>query len=211
MPGIKLHPYFQGCDLDDIRYLRMLDAAAENGLIVMMHAGYDLGFPGQHNVTVPMLREVMQQVKGIKMVAAHMGGWKDAEEVPELLADTGIYLDTSYSTGSITPDDGEEGYWDVGHAAPDPGMTSQAEQKPGQWEAFRETAKQRSVFGDTRMMGPEEFEKIVRAFPEDHILFATDSPWTNVKTAIDFIRNTSLSDAEKESILGGAAEKLLGE
>ena len=44
VPGIKLHPYFHGCDMDDIRYLRILDAAAENGLIVVTHAGYDQGF-----------------------------------------------------------------------------------------------------------------------------------------------------------------------
>ena len=224
VPGIKLHPYFHGCDMDDIRYLRILDAAAENGLIVVTHAGYDQGFPGQHNCSVPMLRKVLQQVNGITMVAAHMGSWKEWEEVPELLADTGVYLDTCFSVGSLEAAEGEDAYWEVGHREADPGMTSLAEQTAAEraaggteknavrpWEEYRETAKSRSVFGDLRLLDPDEFAKIVRAFPADHVLFATDSPWSSAKKAVSFVQNAPLSEEEKESILGGAAEKLLAE
>ena len=239
VPGIKLHPYFHGCDMDDIRYLRILDAAAENGLIVLTHAGYDQGFPGEHSCRVPMLRRIMTEVKGLTLVAAHMGGWKDWEQVPELLADTGVYLDTSFATGGIEPEEGKEAYWAVGSDRPDPGMTTYREREKhlaertttgenhtltvertttGEGHAlpeaderdfFRETAKQRSVFGTARLLDPEQFAEIARAFPEGHILFGTDSPWSDPDEAIAFIRSAPLSEEAKEQILGGAAERLL--
>ena len=38
-------------DFDDIRTLRILDRAAELGLIVLSHSGLDVGFPGVVHVT----------------------------------------------------------------------------------------------------------------------------------------------------------------
>ena len=40
--GIKLHPIFQQTYLDDIRYLRIIECACENNLIILVHAGYDV-------------------------------------------------------------------------------------------------------------------------------------------------------------------------
>ena len=214
VPGIKLHPYFHGCDMDDIRYLQILDAAADSGLIVVTHAGYDQGFPGQHNCTVPMIRKVMQQVKGITMVAAHMGGWKEWGQVPELLADTGIYLDTSFAVGFLEPDAGDENYWQVKSILPEPGMVTEREcllQKgtAERRQKLKETAIKRSVFGNLQLLDPDQFAGIVRSFPEGHILFATDSPWSEAGTAIRFIQEAPVTEEQKESILGGAAQALL--
>ena len=106
-PGIKIHPVYQNTDLDDIRYLRILDRAAELGLTVVTHSGLDVGYPDARRCSPQMIRHVMQEVDGLTMIAAHMGGWKNWDEVPELLADTGVYLDTSFSTGAMHPlDDG---------------------------------------------------------------------------------------------------------
>lgn len=219
VPGIKLHPYFHGCDMDDSRYYRILDAAAENGLVVLTHAGYDQGFPGEHSCTVPMLRRIMQEFRGLTMIAAHMGGWKEWDQVPELLADTGIYLDTSFATDRIEPDEGETAYWDVESDCPDPGMTTYRQREERKKEnrnsgederaVFREAAKQRSVFGTAKLLAPEQFAEIVNAFPEDHVLFGTDSPWSCPEEAIGFVRRAPLTETQRKSILGGAAENLL--
>ena len=227
VPGIKLHPYFHGCDMDDIRYLRILDAATENGLIVLTHAGYDQGFPGEHNCTVPMLRKAALSVKGITLIAAHMGGWKEWEQVPDLLADTGIYLDSSFAVGHIRPEEGAEAYWNTGSFKPDPGMLSCREREvlskqtgestgdPDKGSSckrmtgFQEEAKRRCVFGNTQLLKPEEFVAIVRAFPKGHVVFATDSPWSDPAESISFIRSAPLSEEETEDILGRTAQKLL--
>ena len=107
--GIKLHPVYQGVDLDDIRYLRIISRAAELGLIVLTHAGLDVGFPGEVRCTPRMSRHVVDEIGDFPFVLAHMGGWRSWEEVPEYLADTKVYLDTSFSTGRMTPR--PDGYW----------------------------------------------------------------------------------------------------
>ena len=55
MKGIKVHPVYQGVDFDDPRYLRILDRCGELGLIVLTHAGLDIGFPGQVNCSPEMV------------------------------------------------------------------------------------------------------------------------------------------------------------
>lgn len=106
LKGIKLHPVYQGADLDDKRYLRILDRAGELGLIVVTHAGDDIGFPGVVRCSPEMVRRAVAQVGDVTLVLAHMGGWKNWDRVADVLADTKVYLDTSFSLGSITPIDG---------------------------------------------------------------------------------------------------------
>ncbi len=107
--GIKIHPVYQGVDIDDIRYLRIIEKAADLGLTVVTHAGDDIGFPGVYRCTPQMLLNVSKQINGAKIVAAHMGGWRRWQEVNELLVDTDIYIDTAFSLGNITPL--EDGYY----------------------------------------------------------------------------------------------------
>ena len=107
LKGIKLHPVYQGVDFDDIRTLRILDRAAELGLIVLSHSGLDVGFPGVVHVTPQMVRSALDQVGPMTLILAHMGGWRNWDQVEELLPDTSVYLDTSYSLGDLAPlDDG---------------------------------------------------------------------------------------------------------
>ena len=101
--GIKIHPVYQGVDIDDIRYLKILNRAAELGLIVLMHAGDDIGFPGAVKCSPEMTANALRQVGDIKIILAHMGGWKNWQEVAENLANTSAMLDTAFALGKITP------------------------------------------------------------------------------------------------------------
>lgn len=103
LKGIKLHPVYQQTDIDDPKFLRIIDRAAELGLIVTTHAGLDIGYPGEVCCSPRMCRHVVREIGPFRFVLAHMGGWRNWDEVPELLADTGVYLDTAFSTGSIVP------------------------------------------------------------------------------------------------------------
>ena len=93
--GIKLHPIFQGCSLDDIRFLRIIDCACENGLYVLTHAGFDIAFPGVFHASPPVIRRMYDQVKPDKLILAHMGGWGQWQEAEELLLELPVWLDTS--------------------------------------------------------------------------------------------------------------------
>lgn len=101
--GIKIHPVYQGVDFDDIRYLRILERAGELGLLTLTHAGDDIGFPGVVRCNPAMIRNACRQVGKIPLILAHMGGWKNWTQVAELLADTGVYLDTAFSLGEVAP------------------------------------------------------------------------------------------------------------
>ena len=92
---------YQDCALDDVRNMRIIDRAAELGLIVVTHMGYDVGFPGADMCSPAMARHVIDEVGEFPFVLAHMGGWKMWDVVPEYLADTGCYLDTAFSTGRM--------------------------------------------------------------------------------------------------------------
>ncbi len=99
--GIKLHPDYQETYFDDLKYMRILSYAAELGLVSVVHAGIDIGFPNHVRCTVERIRKVVDQVKPQKMVLAHYGGFGLWEEVEELLAGQDVYLDTAYTFGFI--------------------------------------------------------------------------------------------------------------
>ena len=103
LKGIKIHPVYQDINLDDVKFLRIFDRAAELDLIVVTHAGLDIGFPNVVRCSPQMIRHVVDEIGNFKFVAAHMGGWKNWREVLELLGDTKIFIDTSFSTGEIVP------------------------------------------------------------------------------------------------------------
>ena len=103
IPGIKLHPAFQQCDLDDPRMLRIVDAASELDMIVIVHGGMDVSFPDRNYASVPMILHMLKEVAPPKLIVAHMGGWGDWDRVEAELAGAPVYLDTAFSLGPVTP------------------------------------------------------------------------------------------------------------
>lgn len=102
MKGIKIHPVYQGVAVDDPRYLRIFDRCGQLGLTVVAHAGLDIGFPGEVKCSPAMFLNAIRQVGPVKLVLAHMGGWRNWDEVEELLVETEVCLDTSYALGEIS-------------------------------------------------------------------------------------------------------------
>lgn len=103
--GAKIHPVYQDVAIDDPRFVRILARCGELGLMVVMHGGADIGFPGVEKCSPAMLRRALDQAGPVTLVAAHMGGWRNWQEVPESLLDTHVYLDTAYTLGHIAPID----------------------------------------------------------------------------------------------------------
>ncbi len=100
--GIKLHPVYQGVDFDDERYIRILKRCRELKLIVLIHAGFDIGFPGVEHASPAMIRRAAEQVGGLKLVLAHMGSWRCWQNAADTLKGLGLYIDTSFSIGKLT-------------------------------------------------------------------------------------------------------------
>lgn len=94
--GIKLHPDYQGVNFDDIRYERIVDFASELNMIVLVHAGIDIGIPDPVRCTPAMSAKVLKDTGSDRLVLAHLGGWKMWNEVEELLVGTDAYFDTAF-------------------------------------------------------------------------------------------------------------------
>ena len=101
--GIKLHPCYQQTPMDDPRCIEILRRCAVLGLIVLVHAGWDVGLPGSDDALPVRIRRALDAAGPVTLIAAHMGGWRDWEEGIRLLPETGAYIDTAFSLGSMTP------------------------------------------------------------------------------------------------------------
>ena len=103
IPGIKLHPPYEEVNMDDPRMIRLLKKCKSLGLLVLIHGGWDIGLPGHQEALPARVRRALDAVGPVRLIAAHMAGWKCWEEAAKLLTDTGIYLDTSFALGRLTP------------------------------------------------------------------------------------------------------------
>ena len=104
LPGIKLHPDYQGVMIDDVRYMRIIEYANELGLIILVHAGIDIGLPEPVHCPPDKARKVLDAIQPKKLVLAHMGGWKQWDAVYEYLAGENVYLDTAFTFDYIDLD-----------------------------------------------------------------------------------------------------------
>jgi len=88
------------------------------------------------------------------------------------------------------------------------------------WQQVEELLAEENVYLDTSfshegigvegMLSPEQFVHLVRAHGVDKIVFGSDSPWSSQKESVEWIRQTSLTEEEKEMIFGGNAKRILG-
>lgn len=153
--GVKIHPVYQDVAIDDPRFVRILARCGELGLMVVMHGGADIGFPGVEKCSPAMLRRALDQAGPVTLVAAHMGGWRNWQEVPESLLDTHVYLDTAYTLGQIAPIDD--------HYAPEE-LPMLADERF--CELVRIFGSQRVLFGtDSPWDNMEQCVKRIRALP----------------------------------------------
>ncbi len=95
--GVKIHPDYQGVMIDDVRYMNIIEYADELDLIIIAHAGIDIGLPEPVHCPPEKARKVLDQLNPKKLVLAHYGGWKQWEEVYEYLAGENVYFDTAFT------------------------------------------------------------------------------------------------------------------
>ena len=180
LKGIKLHPVYQGVDIDDIRYLRILERAGELGLIVLIHAGWDVSFLSSDSdggQALPgKILHAFRSVGPVTLILAHMGGWRCWEEAEELLSGTAnVYIDTAFSIGAMTPNG--DGYY----RSPE----------------------------DLAMLNEGQAVRVIRHFGADRVLFGSDSPWSSQADTLRTVLALALTEGEKAAVLYGNAARLL--
>ena len=98
--GLKLHPDFQGFWLNDPR-LQPIYEALQGRFTVMCHIG-DRVPPEQNPSSPAKLARIKKDFPGLKVIAAHFGGFQHWDYVLEHLAETDVYVDTSSSLDFIS-------------------------------------------------------------------------------------------------------------
>ncbi len=103
LQGFKLHPEHQCFEPHDSRMARVYDAAVEQGMIVLFHAGADVIHPTVHG-TPASFEQVLDQWPELTVVLAHMGGFREWDGVTQRLLGQDVWLDTAYTLGHL-PDE----------------------------------------------------------------------------------------------------------
>ena len=109
LPGIKLHPDYQDCFVDDPRNVRIIKYAVEIGLMVTLHAGLDSAYPDLTHCTPERSARMLDAVYGDRepdrpqIIFAHMGGRRHYDGVNEHLCKRNVYFDLSYILEETDP------------------------------------------------------------------------------------------------------------
>jgi predicted TIM-barrel fold metal-dependent hydrolase len=109
IPGIKLHPDYQDVFVDDPALLPIYRALADAGRVMLVHAGVDIGVPPPVHCSPERLARVLDAVPGLTVIAAHLGGYQQWDDVARCLLGRDLYLDTCYTLDDL----GEAAFCDI--------------------------------------------------------------------------------------------------
>lgn len=97
LKGVKLHPYYQGFRIDEARLFPLYERIRDRGLLLLMHTGYDLGYPRQDVADPARVSRVLEAFPGLRLVASHLGGWNDWDRVERHLVGRPVHMEISYA------------------------------------------------------------------------------------------------------------------
>jgi predicted TIM-barrel fold metal-dependent hydrolase len=161
LPGIKLHPMYQGFAADERRLWPLYEAVEETGLILGFHAGGDVCFPLDDDRAAPgRILNVHRAFPAMAMVVAHLGGWMWWDQAAETLAGADVYLETSYTF-------------------------CMAEQRPAVREVLARHAPERLLFGSDSPWRDQAraLEEVRRAFADPELQQMV--LWSNAARLLD--------------------------
>ncbi|MFZ5975243.1 MAG: amidohydrolase family protein, partial [Bacillota bacterium] len=102
LAGIKLHPDYQHFFVDEPRMFPIYEACVKLGLVIVFHAGVDIGYPDPVHCPPHRFRRVAERVDTSRFVLGHMGGWSMWAEAEECLLGLNVYFDTAYCFKSMS-------------------------------------------------------------------------------------------------------------
>lgn len=95
LPGLKLHPDYMQYTFADPVYAPILDMAAQLGMFVIIHAGFDVVSPEKIHATPEDILTVIHRHPKLKLICAHYGNNCLWDSVEMKLAGQNIWIDTS--------------------------------------------------------------------------------------------------------------------
>lgn len=196
--GIKLHPVYQDSYFDSLENMRIVECACENDLIIVVHAGFDIGLPGFDYAVPKHILPVIEKIQPKKLVLAHMGGWGCWEETEELLTGRDVYFDTSFSLTPLRDRSINSVDIDKKSIYADSEIEEKRTEATVNWERTEHD-----------QLSKAQFLRLVEKHGKERILFGSDSPWSSQLEAIQYLTDSGLSADALEHILYKNAEQLL--
>lgn len=103
--GVKFHPEYQEFAIEEARMEKIYQTCSDLGLIVLFHAGYDIGYPDSARCLPENAAKIARKFPDLTIVLAHLGGWRNWDEVEtHLMGIDNVYLDTSFLKGYLEPE-----------------------------------------------------------------------------------------------------------
>lgn len=94
--GIKMHSFYQDFYLDDPALFPLYEELCTLDMLLVIHAGFDIAFPRERKADPARIAAVTQRWPELKLIATHLGGWEDWDEVERLLIGRPVYLELSF-------------------------------------------------------------------------------------------------------------------
>jgi hypothetical protein len=101
--GFKMHPEHQDFEPHDPQLDPIWRAAIEYRMIVLFHAGADVIHPSVRG-TAESFARLMDAWPDLRATLAHLGGFRQWQQVAEHIQGRDVWLDTAYTLGHL-PDD----------------------------------------------------------------------------------------------------------
>ena len=98
LKGLKFHPEYQNFVVDDEKMFPVYDYALSKGLILLFHAGVDAGLPGPYRSSPRQFARIVDEMKGGNIIAAHLGGHQQWDDVEKYLLGLPVYFDLAFVT-----------------------------------------------------------------------------------------------------------------
>lgn len=101
LKGVKFHPNFQSFYPDDEKMSGIYSEMVNNGLWALFHAGDEVIPVKKLYSNIDSFINLRSRFPGLKIILAHMGGFKLWEEARSKIIGRDFYLDISYSIGFL--------------------------------------------------------------------------------------------------------------
>jgi predicted TIM-barrel fold metal-dependent hydrolase len=94
--GVKLHPNFQGIDLADPRVVEICRALADDGIVVITHAGEGSDEAATERGSPQKVVALAEAIPNLTLMACHYGAYHQLDLAEDVVVGSRVILETSW-------------------------------------------------------------------------------------------------------------------
>jgi len=94
--GVKLHPNFQGIDLADPRVIEICRALADDGIVIITHAGEGSDAAATERGSPQKVVALADAIPNLTLMACHYGAYHQLDLAEDVVVGSRVILETSW-------------------------------------------------------------------------------------------------------------------